>query len=48
MIFIPFMAPTIRFSLWPEGLIAHSGEHMAAGAIEYHYFARRPSRMKES
>src|SRR6478735_4326818 len=30
MILIPFMAPTIRFSLWPEGLIAHSGEHMAA------------------
>jgi hypothetical protein len=33
------MAPTIRFSLWPEGLIAHSGEHMAEAATQYHYFA---------
>src|SRR5918994_712961 len=29
-IVIPFMAPTIAFSLWLERLTAHSGEHKAA------------------
>src|SRR5919107_1087042 len=41
-IFIPFMAPTIGFSLWPEGLIAHSGEHMAAGRCRISFLRPTP------